>query len=63
MFIENSFWNKRHAGREGMTTIVGMGRRGLNAHSCLSLAHFSLLLEETRFFAHTGGRIKAHQEP
>ncbi|ELY6275382.1 hypothetical protein VG539_002296 [Cronobacter muytjensii] len=46
-----------------MTTIVGMGRRGLNAHSCLSLAHFSLPLEETRFFAHTGGRIKAHQEP
>jgi len=63
LFIENSFWNKRHARRERLTTILGAGAYSLNAHSCLSLAHFSLPLEETHFFAHTGGRIKGYQEP
>ncbi|EOI3528784.1 hypothetical protein ACMSYW_001999 [Cronobacter dublinensis] len=46
-----------------MTTILGAGAYSLNAHSCLSLAHFSLPLEETHFFAHTEGQIKGYQEP
>ncbi|WP_085960983.1 hypothetical protein [Cronobacter condimenti] len=46
-----------------MTVIVGVGRRGLNAHSCLSLAHFSLSLEKMADFTHTKGRIKGDREP
>ncbi|EPY3685659.1 hypothetical protein ACXDBX_000770, partial [Cronobacter sakazakii] len=41
-----------------MTSILGAVTHSLNAHSCLSLAHFSLPLEEIGFFAHTERRLK-----